>query len=158
MSVNQKMVNYSKIYWKDLTDLSFKNALNSKNNARTEAFLPLYSAINKNYGFINNPERLAKVASYLSMLSKQEEFDHILSKFSKSMDAYYYMKSKEILIKQKISKKIQKAMNNNELSSYRLNKEFGINLKICSQLKNGKKVSLSLLSLMDLSDRIDSTV
>ena len=150
MVITKDVIQYSKHYFKTLTDKSFKEVLNQRDdNARLRAFLPLYSSINRNYGFIRDPSLLREVARYIEIIENDKE-DEIFNNFKQSMTSYFKMKEKKPLLKGMVINNIKCILSKESITTYKLNNEYGINLKICSQLKGEGDISMSITSLNQL--------
>lgn len=150
MVITKEVIQYSKYYFKTLTDKSFKEVLvQSNSSARLDVFLPLYSSINRNYGLIRTPSLLRDVAKYIEIIENDKE-DEVFGKFKQSMASYFKMKEKKPLLKEMGIKNIRYILNRESITIYKLNKQYGINLKICSQLKGNGDVSMSISSINQL--------
>ena len=145
----ENLIEYSKYYLKTLTDKGIKQALKDRDE-RVKNYAYLYIAINKQHALVNNPNDLLIVTQYMLMIEGEFKTNIFFDKFLKSAESYFYIKKNKAKLKVKLQEKIISQMEESNISSYRLNKDFNVNLKIAYQLNSGKPVSMSFSSLNSL--------
>lgn len=119
-----------------------------QNNARVREFLPLYCAINKKYNDLPI-DILEEAITYRKELESFENISELISKYMRSFESHNYLQDRTH-IKDEFVKKIKEVMEQKRISTYSLNKDYGINLKIASQIIKGVTPSCSIAKLKEL--------
>lgn len=148
---------YSRYYLNGMSSIqttSIKKIVKEEldDNPRVREFLPLYCAINKKYNDLPT-DLLEKAIEYRKELESFEHVSEVISRYMTSFKSYNYVQDDDRYKKQFVEM-IQEVMVNKKITTYKLNKEYGINLKIASQIKKGELPSCSITKLKDLYIKI----
>lgn len=148
---------YSKHYLNGVSSIkttSIKKIIKEEleENPRVREFLPLYCAINKKYNDLPI-DILEKAIEYRKELETFEHVSDVIKRYMTSFNSYNHLQDDD-RYKRQFVEMIQDVMAKKKISTYKLNKEYGINLKIAAQIKKGELPSCSASKLQDLFVKI----